>query len=71
MDAFYYAFPLRTDLADLFGLWIPLVLLKDSMSLFNQLIHTSTAGVYQQIECGTVTTEKRLMIDIAALHEDF
>lgn len=59
-EALDHAFILRHDLADILKVWVQLVLLIDSMTLFHLLIHTST-----------VSTEKRLVIDISALHDAF
>ena len=58
-DAFDIAFHLRHDLKRLLQKEIKLTLLTDSMSLFKIIINS------------TVTTEKRLMIDIAAVREAY
>lgn len=57
-DGYDFAFLLRHNLATIFSKWFALILLTDGMSLCNLLIHTST-----------VSTEKRLMIDISDLRE--
>lgn len=40
-DAYGYAFLLRDNMASVFSTWFPLVLLTDSIYLYNLLIHTS------------------------------
>lgn len=58
--AYDYAYLLSYDMAHIFRTWFPLILLTESMSLFNLLIHTST-----------VSTEKRLMINITTLRQAY
>lgn len=59
-DAYGVLYLLRHDLETLFRVWFLIVVLTDSITLLNLLIHTST-----------VSTEKRLMIDISALRQAF
>lgn len=59
-DAYDFAYFLRHDLAKIFGICFPLLLLTDSMSLFHLLILKSTASI-----------DKGLMIDVVALQETY
>ena len=58
-DAFDVAFNIRYDLKRLLNKEVKLIMLTDSMSLFKVIVNS------------TVTTEKRLMIDIAAVREAY
>lgn len=59
-DAYDSTFLLRYDLAHIFTTWSPLVLLTDSMSLLNLLIHKTT-----------ISKDKRLMIDITDFRQAY
>ncbi len=56
-DMFDVWYTLRTELSNTFALKIPLILLTDSNSLFDV------------ISKGTRTSEKRMMLDIAAARD--
>lgn len=60
VEGYDYAFLLRHDLAKTLGVWLPLVMIMDSVSLFYLLNHTFA-----------VSSEKRLMIDIVALRASY
>lgn len=59
-DAFDYAYLPRYDFSEIFMVWIPMVLLADSMTLFNLLMRTDT-----------VSTENWFIIDPTALRQAY
>lgn len=58
-DGFYAAYMLRFDLEKILGCRIPLTMLTDSESLFRVIIKSS------------ITTEKKLMVDVRAAREAY
>lgn len=59
-DSFDQAYSLRHDLRQMLGIELPLMMLTDSDSLFKVITSSSS-----------VTSEKRLMIDLRATREAY